>query len=96
MLACSSLLEHHLCRLSADRCGPCQRIAPKFASLAAAHCGKAIFVKVDVDECPDTASNVGKVKAMPTFTCFKGDKALESCLGANEEGLEALVKAHCI
>lgn len=52
-----------------SRCGPCQRIAPLFEMLPAKY-SKAIFLKVDVDKCQDTASSQG-VSAMPTFIFYR-------------------------
>lgn len=51
------------------RCGPCQRIAPHFELLPSKY-PKAIFLKVDVDKCQDTAAGQG-VSAMPTFIFYK-------------------------
>lgn len=34
-----------------NRCGPCRQIAPKFAEFSASY-SKALFLKVDVDQCP--------------------------------------------
>lgn len=51
------------------RCGPCERIAPVFESLARKY-PRAVFLKVDVDECQETAQQQG-VTAMPTFIFFR-------------------------
>lgn len=51
------------------RCGPCQRIAPHFERLPAKY-PKAVFLKVDVDKCQDTAAAQG-VSAMPTFIYYR-------------------------
>lgn len=51
------------------RCGPCQRIAPIFEKLAAKY-ARAVFVKVDVDKCQNTAASQG-VSAMPTFIFYR-------------------------
>jgi thiol-disulfide isomerase/thioredoxin/NAD-dependent dihydropyrimidine dehydrogenase PreA subunit len=50
---------------TAEWCGPCQKIKPFFAELAAAH-PEALFVKVDVDEL-EQVSEEASVRAMPTF-----------------------------
>ena len=57
---------------TASWCGPCQFIGPKFAELAEQNSGsdKVIFLKVDVDECEETAAKCG-ISAMPTFKVFK-------------------------
>jgi len=51
------------------RCGPCQRIAPVFEQLARKY-PRAIFLKVDVDKCQETAASQG-VSAMPTFIFYR-------------------------
>lgn len=51
------------------RCGPCQRIAPHFEQFPGKY-PRAIFLKVDVDKCQDTAASQG-VSAMPTFIFYR-------------------------
>lgn len=51
------------------RCGPCRNIAPLFEQLPAKY-PKAVFLKVDVDKCSETASSQG-VSAMPTFIFYR-------------------------
>lgn len=75
------------------RCGPCKKIAPKFASLSEKY-SDVVFVKVDVDicrvgarvsralcmNCPAFWQNTAKryeVSAMPTFLFFKNREKLE-------------------
>jgi thioredoxin 1 len=51
----------------------------------------AHFIKVDVDEVPDVAQELG-IRAMPTFILFKkGEKAGE-VVGANPPALVAAIK----
>ena len=66
---------------TASWCGPCQMIGPKFAALADEHSGsdKIIFIKVDVDECEDTAARC-KIEAMPTFKVFKNNNKFYSII----------------
>jgi thioredoxin 1 len=53
----------------------------------------ARFYKLDVDEVPDVAQELG-IRAMPTFLLFKnGDKVAE-VVGANPKALEAAIKAN--
>ncbi len=73
---------------TATWCGPCQRIAPFFAELAADH-PSALFVKVDVDELEDVAAGA-EVMAMPTFQRYEGGSRAETLTGANKDGLAAL------
>merc|ERR1712113_114764 len=61
-------------------CGPCKMIAPKLEAMSKEFEGKVIFLKVDVDELEDLAASQ-EVKAMPTFSFFKGGKKLDSFAG---------------
>jgi thioredoxin 1 len=49
------------------------------------------FVKVDVDELDDVASEIG-ISAMPSFFVFKDGKVVDSMVGASKEKLEGLCK----
>ena len=50
----------------------------------------ARFYKLDVDEVPDVAHELG-VRAMPTFIVFKDGEKVGEVVGANAKALEALV-----
>lgn len=52
-----------------------------------------IFLKVDVDEAQDVASECG-VSAMPTFQLFRGGAKVAEMRGANPAQLEQLLKAN--
>ncbi len=51
---------------------------------------KAHFVKVDVDEVPDLAQELG-IRAMPTFVIFKNGEKVSEVVGANPVALEAAI-----
>ena len=79
---------------SATWCGPCQKIGPVFAKLAADVPG-ALFVKVDVDEVPDASAHFG-VAALPTFLVFRDGAEKTRFSGADENALrQALDDAGC-
>lgn len=71
-------------------CGPCQRISPVFEELAAKY-PKAIFLKVDVEACQDTAASNG-VTAMPTFLFFRNKTKIDTLRGADAGALEEKIK----
>ena len=75
---------------TATWCGPCQRIAPTFEALADEYAETAVFVKVDVDELPGLASELG-VMSMPTFLFFRGGDVIHTLRGADEKALREQV-----
>ena len=74
------------------RCGPCQRIAPVFERLSHEYSARGVkFLKVDVDECSNTAHN-NNVNAMPTFIFFRNRIAVHRLQGADPNALSAKLK----
>jgi thioredoxin 1 len=51
------------------------------------------FLKVDVDENPDTAAKYS-VSAMPTFVFIKHGEVVDRLMGANAARLEELIEEH--
>ncbi|XP_014669450.1 PREDICTED: thioredoxin-like protein 1 [Priapulus caudatus] len=75
---------------TASWCGPCQRIAPIFAELSGKY-PAAVFLKVDVDQCRQTAAGNG-IQAMPTFIFFRSKVKLDMLRGADPVALEDKIK----
>ncbi|OJD26905.1 thioredoxin [Blastomyces percursus] len=73
-------------------CGPCKAIAPKLVEFSDAYPNVG-FYKVDVDECPDIAQELG-VRAMPTFILFKDGQKVDEVLGAVPQAIEAAISKH--
>ncbi|TFK60123.1 thioredoxin [Pluteus cervinus] len=75
-------------------CGPCKAISPIFERFSDLEEFSGVgFYKVDVDA-QDQISQEAGVRAMPTFTLFKGGEKGGDLIGANPGGLkELLVKA---
>ncbi|EXJ84451.1 thioredoxin 1 [Capronia epimyces CBS 606.96] len=76
-------------------CGPCKVIAPELVKFSESEefKDKADFYKIDVDELPDVAQELG-VRAMPTFMLFKGGEKVGEVVGANKRALEQAIRAN--
>ena len=75
---------------TATWCGPCQQIAPTFKKLSKLY-PTATFVKVDVDENEDVATEC-RVSAMPTFKAFQGKAEVAELCGADKKALRSMVE----
>lgn len=73
-------------------CGPCKTIAPEIVKLSNTY-PAARFYKLDVDEVPDVAQELG-VRAMPTFLIFKGGEKVGEVVGAHLKNVEGAVVKH--
>ena len=71
-------------------CAPCKTIAPEIVKMSNTY-PAARFYKMDVDEVPDVAQELG-VRAMPTFMIFKNGEKIGEVVGATVKPLEAKVK----
>ncbi len=64
-------------------CGPCQTTAPIIDELSDEY-QQMVFVKVNVDENPDLATQYG-IFSIPTFIIFKEGKVVSQFSGANSK-----------
>jgi len=64
----------------AEWCGPCQSMAPQFAS-AAAQLPEVRFVKVDTDANPK-ASVANRIRSIPTLILYRGGQEVARQSGA--------------
>jgi thioredoxin len=71
-------------------CGPCRAIAPAFADFGTRY-PKAVFLKIDVDQCQETAQREG-VSAMPTFIFYRNKVKVDMMRGADATLLEEKIK----
>jgi len=71
-------------------CGPCKVIAPQVVKYSDEY-PDVHFVKIDVDEVPDVAQELG-IRAMPTFIIFKGAEKVEQVVGVNPKALQAAIE----
>jgi thioredoxin 1 len=63
----------------------CQRFSEKYPETR--------FYKLDIDEVPDVAQELG-IRAMPTFVFFKGGEKVGEVVGANPKAIEAGIQEH--
>jgi len=71
-------------------CGPCKVIAPQVVKFSHQY-PRAKFYKLDVDEVPDVAQELG-IRAMPTFLIFKDGEKVAEVVGANPKALQAAIE----
>lgn len=62
-------------------CGPCRAIAPILEELELEQAGRVLFLKLNVDENPVTASRYD-VLALPSVILYAGGEAQTSVIGA--------------
>jgi thioredoxin 1 len=65
----------------AEWCGPCKQMAPHLDAVATDLAGKVKVVKLNVDENPVTAGQLG-VRGLPTLMLFKGGQVSATHLGS--------------
>lgn len=61
-------------------CGPCLMVAPVVDELAGEYDGKVSFVKINVDDNPETARQYG-VMSIPTLIIFKNGQPVSNIVG---------------
>ncbi|KAJ0972097.1 hypothetical protein J5N97_020056 [Dioscorea zingiberensis] len=62
-------------------CGPCKMIAPVIEEIAKEFAGKIACCKVNTDDCPNVATNLG-IRSIPTVLIFKNGERKECIVGA--------------
>jgi thioredoxin 1 len=77
---------------TASWCGPCKAIAPLYKELSEEY-DNVVFLKVDVDENPDTAAKYS-VSAMPTFVYIRRGRVVDRLQGANPIKLREMIEEH--
>ena len=69
----------------AEWCGPCRMIGPALEEISNEMQGKVTIAKVNVDENPGIASQLG-IRSIPTLMLFKDGKLAGQKVGAAPKG----------
>ena len=78
----------------AEWCGPCRMIAPVLDQLAAESGGRYRVAKLNVDENPRTAAQLG-VRSIPALFIFKNGQVVDRLVGAQpKQVIAARLAAH--
>lgn len=76
----------------ASWCGPCRMLGPVIEELAAQYGDKVDFVKINVDENPETPRKYN-IRGIPTLILFKNGEAINTTVGAVPKGqIEDILK----
>jgi thioredoxin 1 len=65
----------------ASWCGPCKQLSPIIDELSKEFEGKVKIVKMNIDENPETPTELG-VRGIPNLILFKDGKSIDSKVGA--------------
>lgn len=68
----------------AEWCGPCRMVSPVLEELAGDYQGQVKFVKVNVDNSGELASQYN-VFSIPTLILFKGGEIVDTKIGAADK-----------
>jgi thioredoxin 1 len=68
----------------AEWCGPCKILSPVYDKLEQDYQGKIKFMKLNIDENPETPAEYG-IRSIPTMMIFKDGEPVTQLVGAIQE-----------
>jgi thioredoxin 1 len=68
-------------------CGPCKALKPRFEALSSKFDNNIMFVKVDIEECPELAEQF-EITSLPTTLIIKTSLVKSITVGANINSIE--------
>ncbi len=76
------------CDFWASWCGPCRMLAPVFEDISDKYEGRAVFVKIDIDEEDSEAAAIKYgITSIPNIIAFKKGKPVDNSLGFVPEAM---------
>jgi thioredoxin 1 len=69
----------------AEWCGPCRMIGPALEEISTEMNGKVTIAKINIDENPGIASQLG-IRSIPTLMIFKDGQKVDQKIGAAPKG----------
>ncbi|WP_375458047.1 thioredoxin [uncultured Enterovirga sp.] len=69
----------------AEWCGPCRMIGPALEEISNEMAGKVKIAKINIDENPEIASQLG-IRSIPTLFIYKDGQKIDQMVGAKPKG----------